>query len=197
MRKVLISGTGCSGTQYITKVLRKCGLGIRWENQGEHGTASWYHWSEKATGSYDVAFHQMRDLRKACTGVAARWEPYIWRRSAKVIEPHYGDVYERPWEDHCTANAVRHCYYITRIVEKASVYAYKLEDITARLLQEIAQSIDQMIAIDTAQSVLDHVGTNVASKKGYHNGCYLTWPDIRHYECGDELYDIAQEWGYA
>ena len=197
MSRVLITGTGCSGTQYIAKVLRKCGLDIRWEEQGEDGTASWYHWSQRTTGRYDVIFHQMRDLRKACTGVAARWEPYIWKRSARVLKPHFGDVYNRPWGKHSLANAVRHCYYITKLISRAADYAYSVEKISARILQEIAFSIDHSIAIDIARSVLDAVSTSFASKMGYHHGDYLSWSDIREQEHGEELYEIAQEWGYA
>ena len=39
---IYITGCGCSGTKYITKVMKRAGLHFPHEGNGRDGSASWY-----------------------------------------------------------------------------------------------------------------------------------------------------------
>jgi len=192
---MLITGTGCSGTHYIRRVLQRCGLNIGHEDESHEyqHNVSWRH--AHRSGEWDVTLYQLRDFRKAATGIMTRWHQRAWSFADRVLRQWWGVSLRTPYDYHCLHNAVTEVWWWHRICQKVCDAQYRVEDVAADTISWIGTKAGETVS--GVGNALDAVSTNTSSKKEYHHNDYLTWEDIRGQGYGEQLWDAARENGYA
>jgi len=192
MSKLLITGTGYSGTHYMAEVLRRCGLCIEHESDEVPNTVSWRHLHRYT--EYETVLHQVRNLRKVVTGMAYREPDWAWRIRDRVCSAMNDAGLSQPYQDNALKNAAKATLVYYRVAEEVTERSYRVEDVDAKRITDICHLVD--VAPEGIEDALDAVSTNKSSKKAYHDGDYYEWEELREVPHGEALCQVAEEWDY-
>ncbi len=183
----LVTGSGRSGTKYISTVLRVCGLGVGHEHLGVDGIVSGFYCFESdhypgahvsPRPKFDLILHQVRDPLKAIgsitTGRSRKWAS------------QFVDVEK-------SASSLRwSCYYWLAFnleAERQALFTYRIED-----LEDIWEKLQDALSFDTPYSVVSDVPKNINTRSHRR----YKWNDIK--EAAPEIYgnirNAARRYGY-
>lgn len=195
-----IVGTGRSGTRYIARVLTESGIKTgheAWWNPYEQrvttrlkGEASWCAVFNLESYQGHV-FHQIRDPLKVVASLATTeldpaWPGpdnrifYEWRQRNITLSG-------RP-----TRDAVEVVLAWIRESESCSEWTYRLEDVDAETIGELADRAGLKVSRSRIRKALDAVPTS--TNRRHHAA--LAWADLPDGESRAELMEIAGQYGY-
>jgi len=194
MKRMLITGPGCSATTYMAKVLKLCGLDIEHEQYPDETTHSVSFRHLRMAEKYDVILNQIRNFRKSVTGIYYRWNDAGWRDSNRVLRKYTDTELLLPWENHRFENTVKHVYYFHTVAEEKAKFSYRIEDCNSDLIKKICSFID--VTPQNIEQALNKVPTNQSSKSKYHNRNYFSWKEIKGVREGRRLTEEAKRWNY-
>jgi hypothetical protein len=129
MSKILITGCGRSGTNYICNLLNKSNLELKHEKMGKDGIVSWIltydknpPWGPKfSDNKYKIILHQIRDPIKCIQSVFTFGE-----RAWKYIDRCIPEISQEP---EISIKAIKYWYYWNKKAEQLASYSYRIEDI--------------------------------------------------------------------
>ena len=196
MKKLLITGCGRSGTEYIATVLQKLGIDTPHEHMGKDGVVDWSFASNKESGiagftanDFEIVLHQVREpmcvMRSAFTLSKKSWQ-FIFRNSPVNAC------------DHPIVQVGQYWYYWNKQAENLSQWTYRVED-----LLEIFSKFCEKVQVVSNKSILQTVPTDINSR------CKFTGTRHKHYRVfsWNELYNqdphltenifvLAEHYGY-
>lgn len=182
--KFLITGFPRSGTQYISRCLRRFGYGVGEEFifTWSHGTVSWTH--APYSSDFRIVAHQIRNPIHVVS--SAQTIPYkVWK---KYAFKHIGDP--------STDNPLKIAMYAYprwfELAEKHSVITYRVEDI------EFAyKDVMKILGLRPPKKWTKLIPTNQNTRKGQYE--ILTWEDLEAIdpENYNKILEIAKEYNYA
>ena len=192
-KKLLITGCGRSGTQYIAALLRENGLIIEheYDKEGIDGITSWIlavsddhppFGPSRNEFQFDTIIHQVRNPLDVIASVQT-FTPESWEYIKKHIPIHENDS--------LLVCAMKYWYYWNILAEQGSQFTYRIEDIDSALprildvahagifhpesLQNVPKNINTrehgIITLDdlkTADPILFEQIIFLAEKYGYH-----------------------------
>jgi len=185
---LLITGSGRSGTAYITRVLQRCGLDVKHEAVGKDGSVSGFYCFEAKSypgkhktprPKFDVILHQVRDPLKTIASVTTG-RNRDWSQQFVDVEH---DASPLRWA----------CYYWltwNREAERQALWTYRIEELST--------------AWETLRSVLDFdtdyasATFNVPLTVNAREHAAITWRAVQN--AAPEIYDsiraMADRYGY-
>lgn len=187
--RLLITGTGRSGTGYIAKVLTFSGLSCgheRWWNPYDIHTpgiladASWCALPLGLDDYHGIICHQVRQPLDVITSLV---------RDPITRHPDYALLHARLVDadpKDLLTYAVRSWITYTEAAEKASVMTWRLDDINTELIAEIGHLADVFLKPAAIVRAL-----NIVTREfnRHHRGLPVTWKEIAEHDpiLADEL----------
>lgn len=191
-RELLITGCARSGTAFIARVLRDCGLEVGHEKDSAYGIVSWPMtvntpqrlWGPpSARYRFKHIFHQVRHPLKTIASFHLANE-LSWRYIFKHIP-------EIRLDDKMIVRCAKYWVYWNLKAEKRAEFTYRVEDIE-NALPEMSRRLG--VPLDT--KVLKNISKNY-HQRPYH--VHLTW-EILHRTLKADLYTkvvrLAERYGY-
>ncbi len=192
---LLVTGTARSGTFYITKVLKECGLDIKHELFGSDGACSWLMVPETdetpwGPGRKGVVFkhilHQIRDPLKSMSSIYTTEPPQAWTYIMQNIP-------EITWMDPKLVRCAKYWYYWNLKAEKLAEFSYPVEDIENQW-----ENLERVLGMKLDKTSLDRISKDVNTRGGYK--LEVTWKLLKR-ELDPYLFKqiqiMAQRYGYA
>lgn len=191
---LLIVGTARSGTFYVTKLMKECGIFIRHEYYGDDGVCSWLMvaetnntpWGPGRVGyTFTHILHQIRNPLKCMSSIYTT-EPYeAWKY---VLE----NTPEITWRDPKVVRCAKYWYYWNLKAEKLAEFSYAVEDIENQW-----EKIEQVLGMKLDKSSLDRLPKDVNTRGGHQ--MEFTWKMLKA-ELDPTLYKqiqtMAKKYGY-
>lgn len=197
--RLCIAGTGRSGSGYIAAVLRSagvaCGAESWWNPQGRHDESVVADSSCCALpcGLHDydgLIFYQLRHPLDVVTS--------MWRMN--ILEPHRS-LFARltPDADPCDSlGFAMHIWYsFIRLAENQATRIWRVEDVDAALVCEIADHLGMTVDSATAGAALDTV-PRTFNQHYLDRGTPLQWDDLARHDAvlAAEIQTLAEVYGY-
>ena len=191
-RQLLITGCARSGTAYVARVLRDCGLDVGHEKDASFGLVSWPMtvdtpqrlWGPPS-GRYRFKhiFHQVRHPLKTIASFHLANE-LSWRYVFKHIP-------EIKLNDKMIVRCAKYWVYWNLKAEKRAEWTYRVED-----MEKALPEMSRRLGVPLDASVLKNISKHY-HQRPYH--VHLTW-EILHRTLKEELYTkvvrLAERYGY-
>ena len=212
-RQCLITGTGRSGTLYISKILKSLGVSSSHEHESSVYVSSYYH--APKFDLFDWVVHQTREPLKT-VGSLTTFDDWSFTVSEKVLKPLYGVVFPRPlgrskqlregaYSDSEKAEilknrkvaAIYHAYYYNQFIEDYTnpLFRFKVE--------EFIDYVDDILAftgVTVSEDVRDSAFESVSKSTHHRSGRVdITWDEIEGISprVFPQLRDMSERYGYA
>lgn len=192
---VLVTGTARSGTFYITKVLKECGLDVKHEFFGNDGASSWLMVPETeetpwGPGRKGVTFkhilHQVRDPLKCMSSVYTTEPPLAW---TYIMQ----NTPEITWLDPKVVRCAKYWYYWNLRAEELAEFSYAVEDIENQW-----ENLENVLDMKLDKTALDRISKDVNTRGSYK--LEITWKLLKR-ELDPYLFKqiqiMAEKYGYA
>jgi len=183
----LITGSGRSGTKYISAVLRVCGLGVGHERLGIDGCVSGFYCFEtdhypgahvSPRPKFDVILHQVREPLKSIASVTTG-RSRKWAQQFVNVEK---DASPLRWACH---------YWLTwnKEAERQALFTYRVE-----ALKDVWPKLQEALSFNAPYSLVSEIPKTI--NKRPHRPC--NWNQIKEAapEIYDEIKDAAWRYGY-
>lgn len=211
--KILITGTGRSGTGYISQVLRHAGIRCGHENVYHPTTRSSWEWGDYEAESSWLAVPYLEPIIRAHRNhvlvVHLVRHPVACARSLlhffKTDDTHFHDAIRRfaPWIlDDAASPIERFCRYWVTWQRHADAYAdlrVRIEDTTGApdsfrgMLAHAFTASRWRITTHTIDSAMAAVPKDYNTR---HDREDLAWRDLAATTCGEIIEQIACAYGY-
>jgi len=183
--KILVTGCGRSGTEYIHHIIKALGLHVGHEKMGKNGTVDWHKASilKKNHNKYDVIFHQIRHPVKT---IASMQVTNSWKFISKFIPSISNkEIVEK---------GMLYWYYWNKAVEPYSHFTYQLEQIKD---PQVFGRFCELLKVKADFSVFKKVESNT---KNFHRRKHedLTWENLENEnkDLSDKIKILAEKYGY-
>ena len=194
-----IVGTGRSGSGFISKALRAAGIDCGHEEwwgptpqrgrPGLQGDSSWL-----AVPELDVfdgpVLHQVRDpldVVRSLVGIR------MFSDNAHGAFRWFMFAHQPGLTGDDVADAMRWYVEWNRRCEAHAVLRYRVEDVDAALLVDVARAAGHALELDVAAAAVDAVGNGFNGRRRADLG----WDDLPVGPLRDELAETAERYGYA
>jgi hypothetical protein len=208
----LITGTGRSGTLYISRVLTALGVSATHENESSVYVASYYH--APKFDLFDWVVHETREPLKTI-GSLTTFDDWSFTVAEKVLKPLYGVIFPRPlgrskelregvYSDSEKAemlknrkvSAIYHAYYYNKFIEDYTKPLFRFK------VEEFVDYVDEILAltgVTVTSGVRDAAFENI-SKATHHRSdrVDITWDEIESISprVFPMLKEMAERYGY-
>lgn len=194
-RTLLIVGCARSGTTYISKILKKCGLRIGHEKMSKDGISTceicvdgfWHgRWGICPEDyRFDHIFHQVRNPLHVISSTYVTENLDSWYFIMNYIP-------EILMQDSHLVKCAKYWYYWNLKAEKMAEWTYRIED-----LDEKWEEFQKRLGRKLSRSVLEEIPKNMNGRKTLTHE--FTWEDLQK-ELDPQLYqnirDLAKRYGY-
>lgn len=209
----LITGTGRSGTLYISKILTALGVSAVHERESSVYVASYYH--APKFDLFDWVVHETREPLKTI-GSLTTFDDWSFTVSEKVLKPLYGVIFPRPlgkskelregaYSDSEKAemlknrkvSAIYHAYYYNKFIEDYTnpLFRFKVEEFID-YVDDILAFTGVTVSEDFKKSVFENV-----PKSTHHrtDRVDITWDEIESISprVFPLLKEMAERYGYV
>ncbi|HLB52617.1 MAG TPA: hypothetical protein VJK48_02775 [Chlamydiales bacterium] len=195
-KKLLIIGCARSGTLYISKVLKACGLHIRHEKMGKEGMSTCDFVVDPKIGRWNLKpddfhfahiFHQVRDPLQVISSTYRTEDIHSWH----FIIQHMPEI---TIQDPHLVKCAKYWYYWNLAAEKKAEWTYRLEDLDEKW-DEFQTRLGMHLPHDALLQVPKN--TNSWAKENRHE---FTWEDLKvalDRELYSNIIQLAKRYGYA
>lgn len=196
-RFVLITGCGRSGTDFMSFLLKSCGLQIEHERDGIDGCVSWpmavNNFSPWGPLGEDVkflhTFHQVRNPLHVITS----WYINIQDLDCDewvFIRAHIPEIKR---EDSHLVHCSKYWYYWNLLAERLCEWRYRIEDI-----DELPKEFESRLGVHIDKDILNWIPRNINTRNSTEHK--VTWKDLEQElpcELFFDLQDMAKRYGYT
>jgi len=165
-KRIIIIGTGRSGTAYTSMLLKQCGIDVGHERMGKDGVSSWYlttkfeafdglDWEDLESDPYLIG-QQIRDPLKTIPSLMTfnkQSQSFIRRSGAHNVKPK-----------NRLHDAMLHWYYWNRLAFDRADYHWTLEDLNPNILLILNDAGHNLSASDLRLGI-DELSSTVNSSK--------------------------------
>jgi hypothetical protein len=196
-KTLLITGCARSGTNYITKALKKTGILIGHESVRRDGVSSWLmavdaqqvpEGDPRSDYKFDHVFHQVRHPLKAISSLYFTHLP--GNPTWEYILEHAPEIQA---DDSHFVKCAKYWYYWNLKAEEEAEWTYRIEDID-QLWDEFGQRIRKKINRKEVEAI-----PKDANSLGPRE-CDFTWADLKT-QIDEDLYfniqNLAEKYGYS
>lgn len=191
---LLVTGCARSGTTYIAKVLKHCGLKVSHEKISPDGVVSWLmvvtsdsapYGPPYVEGAYKHIFHQVRCPLKTIASVYCNEPPESWRYIQKFL-PQIKNT------DSVLIKCVKYWIYWNLLAEAKAEFTYRVED-----TEEALVTMGEILGI-----YLPPEAAHLVSKNTNHRAAYehlYSWCELKELLPSKlywELRELAMRYGY-